>query len=347
MKSAIEGSLCMQLERHREPLRPIRRTLAEPAANDVLLRVRACAVCRTDLHVCDGELPNGMLPIVPGHEIVGEVIAAGHEARFAVGSRVGVPWLGSTCGRCDYCREQRENLCDHARFTGHQLDGGFAEHALADSRYCLALPDAFDDVHAAPLLCAGLIGFRALRMTGDARRVGLYGFGAAAHVVTQIATWQGRNVFAFTREDDAAAQRLALRLGACWAGSSEQAPPDQLDAAIIFAPVGGLVPTALARVRKGGSVVCGGIHMSDVPSFPYSLLWGERSIRSVANLTRSDGEAFLRIAPAALREICVEPFALTDANLALQRLRRGEVSGAAVLLPALAAGSSRGALANA
>lgn len=335
MSAAIEQSLCMRLHRHGEPLQAQLRSLQAPAGHEILLRVSACAVCRTDLHVVDGELPPVALPLVPGHEVVGEIIAAGPDARFAAGARVGVPWLGATCGTCAYCAKGLENLCDRARFTGYQLDGGFAQHMLADSRYCFELPSAIDDAHAAPLLCAGLIGYRSLQMTGDARCIGIYRFGAAAHLVTQIARWQGREVFAFTREGDVAAQALATRLGARWAGASSASPPEPLDAAIVFAPVGSLVPTALAHIRKGGAVVCGGIHMSDIPQFAYSLLWGERVIRSVANLTRRDGEEFLRIAPQAVQEICVEQFALEDANVALERLRSGSINGAAVLRPSL------------
>lgn len=330
---SMHTSLCMRLERPGQPLRPAQRSLDAPRGHQVLLKVRACAVCRTDLHVVDGELPNIPTPIVPGHEIVGEVIESGSESRWPVGTRLGVPWLAGTCGTCIYCRSGRENLCDAATFTGYQVDGGYAEYMLADSRYCLALPDGLDDVHTAPLLCAGLIGYRALGMTQDARRLGIYGFGAAAHLVTQVARWQGREVFAFTRRGDTAAQSLALELGATWAADSESAPPEPLDAAIIFAPVGSLVPAALRAVRKGGIVACGGIHMSDIPAFPYALLWGERSICSVANLTRRDGEEFLAIAPRAIREVRVQPFPLGEANLALERLRNGQISGAAVLLP--------------
>lgn len=323
----------MQLHRPGERLQPVVRSIPEPRGHEVLLKVRACAVCRTDLHVVDGELSDIRSPIVPGHEIVGEVIERGSMARWEVGSRVGVPWLAWTCGECDFCRSGRENLCDRARFTGYQVDGGYAQHMLADSRYCLALPTSVDDEHAAPLLCAGLIGYRSLRMTGEAKRVGIYGFGAAAHIITQVARWQGREVCAFTRKGDTAAQTFALELGATWAGDSAAAAPIELDAAIIFAPVGELVPAALRAVRKGGIVVCGGIHMSDIPQFPYSLLWGERSIRSVANLTRRDGEEFLAIAPHAVRDVRVESFRLEHANEALDRLRAGKIAGAAVLLP--------------
>lgn len=329
----VIDSFCMQLHRPCERLQPVMRSIADPREHEVLLKVSACAVCRTDLHLVDGELPDIPSPIVPGHQIVGEVIERGSTARWDVGSRVGVPWLAWTDGVCDFCRSGRENLCDHARFTGYQVDGGYAQHVLADSRYCFALPDGFDDAHAAPLLCGGLIGFRALRMTNDAKRIGIYGFGASAHIITQVARWEGRDVFAFTRAGDQQAQTLALELGAAWAGDSTGAAPIELDAAIIFAPVGELVPLALRAVRKGGIVVCGGIHMSDIPQFAYSLLWGERSIRSVANLTRRDGEEFLSIAPHAVRDVRIESFPLRDANEALNRLRTGKISGAAVLVP--------------
>ncbi len=288
----------------------------------MLLRVRACGVCRTDLHVVDGELPRPKLPLVPGHQIVGET---------EDGRRLGVPWLGWTCGECRYCTSGRENLCDLARFTGYDLDGGYAEWTVADERYCFPLPDDFGDLEAAPLLCAGLIGYRALRLAGDAERLGLYGFGAAAHIVAQVASSQGRRVFAVTREGDEEAQAFARSLGAEWAGAGS--PPEELDAAIIFAPAGELVPAALAAVAKGGTVVCAGIHMSDIPSFPYELLWGERTLRSVANLTRRDGEEFLALAPRVPVRTQVETFALEDANEALARLRAGDVRGALVLVP--------------
>ncbi len=294
-----------------------------PAAGQVLLRVRACGVCRTDLHVVDGELPQPKPEVVPGHEIVGEVD----------GRRVGVPWLGWTCGVCAFCKSGRENLCALARFTGYQLDGGYAEYAVADERYCFALPERYGDAEAAPLLCAGLIGHRALRMAGDARRLGLYGFGAAAHLIAQVAVLEGREVYAFTRAGDALAQRFARDLGARWAGSSLEAPPELLDAAIIFAPVGALVPAALKAVDKGGVVVCAGIHMSDIPSFPYQLLWGERVVRSVANLTRRDGEEFLALAARLPLRSRVQPFPLEQANEALAALREGRITGAAVLVP--------------
>jgi propanol-preferring alcohol dehydrogenase len=295
--------------------------------------VHACGICRTDLHVVDGELPEPRLPLVPGHEIVGSVVAAGDgAARFAPGARGGVPWLGWTCGECRFCRTGRENLCDRARFTGYQIDGGYAEYAVADERFCFAIPDGFDDVHAAPLLCAGLIGYRALRAAGDdAARLALYGFGAAAHVVAQVARHEGRRVFAFTRPGDAEGQRFALALGAEWAGGSDESPPEPVDAAIIFAPVGALVPAALRAVDRGGVVVCAGIHMSDVPAFPYAILWGERVVRSVANLTRRDGEEFLALAPRVPVRTEVATYPLAAANEALGDLRAGRVTGAAVL----------------
>ena len=317
------------------PGHALRRVTApdpEAGAGEVLLRVHACGVCRTDLHVCDGELPNPKLPLVLGHEIVGTVLECGPGAgRFAPGTRVGVPWLGWTCGECGYCRSGRENLCDRARFTGYQRDGGYAELAVADERFCFPLPPGFDDCAAAPLLCAGLIGYRSLMLAGDARRLGIYGFGAAAHIVTQVARHQGRRVFAFTRPGDDAGQTFAREQGAEWAGGSDKPAPEPLDAAIIFAPVGVLVPTALAAVAKGGSVVCAGIHMSDVPSFPYRLLWGERVVRSVANLTRQDGVDFLKVAGEIPIRTSVETYPLENANEALRDLRDGRVRGAAVL----------------
>jgi propanol-preferring alcohol dehydrogenase len=299
-----------------------------------VLEVRACGVCRTDLHVVDGDLRGGTLPIVPGHEIVGSVAALGAGvANFRPGDRVGVPWLGWTCGSCEYCVRGQENLCDRARFTGFHLDGGYAQYALADARYCFELPAEYDDVHAAPLLCAGLIGYRALRMTREARRLAIYGFGAAAHIVTQVARQQGREVFAFTRPGDTAGQRFAREFGASWAGDSGQQPPAKVDAAIIFAPVGALVPAALQSLNKGGAVVCAGIHMSEVPAFPYALLWEERQIQSVANLTRADGVEFLSLAAKMPIRIEVEALPLPRANEALSRLRAGEVRGAFVLRP--------------
>ena len=304
-----------------------------PGPRQILLRVHACGVCRTDLHVVDGELAGGKLPIVPGHEIVGRVVAAGAAVtRFKAGDRVGVPWLGSTCGTCDYCTSGRENLCSDARFTGFHLDGGYAEYVLADERYCFALPAAYSDAEAAPLLCAGLVGYRSLVMAGDARRLGIYGFGAAAHIVAQVARFQGRELYAFTRPGDDDARRFARGLGAVWAGDSDRPPPHPLDAAIIFAPVGALVPAALRAVAKGGTVVCAGIHMSDIPSFPYEILWGERSLKSVANLTRRDGEEFLQLAPQVPVKTSIEKFALAQANEALARLREGRITGAAVLV---------------
>ena len=306
----------------------------EPAPQQILLRVHACGVCRTDLHVVDGELTGGKLPIIPGHEIVGRVVAAGAAVtRFKAGDRVGVPWLASTCGACSYCTSGRENLCDEARFTGYQVDGGYAEYALADQGYCFALPEGYTDAEAAPLLCAGLIGYRALVRAGEAKRLGIYGFGAAAHIVAQVARFQGRQIFAFTRPGDDAGKQFARELGAAWTGDSDASPPEPLDAAIIFAPVGSLVPLALRGIAKGGTVVCAGIHMSDIPAFPYAILWGERSIKSVANLTRRDGEEFLRIAPQVPVKTAVEIFGLAQANEALQRLREGRITGAAVLVP--------------
>jgi propanol-preferring alcohol dehydrogenase len=298
----------------------------------VLLRVRACGVCRTDLHVVDGELPFLGRPVVPGHQIVGVIEARGPAAGdLAVGQRVGVPWLAWTCGACRFCASGRENLCEEARFTGYHVDGGFAEHAVADARYCFPIPDEYPDLQAAPLLCAGLIGYRSLAMTGDAGRLGLYGFGAAAHIVAQVARHQGRRVFAFTRPGDREARDFALSLGAEWAGDSGEAPPEPLDAAILFAPAGELVPAALRAVDRGGTVVCAGIHMSDIPSFPYRILWEERVVRSVANLTRSDGEEFLALAPKVPVRTEVESFPLSKANEALDRLRAGRIQGAAVL----------------
>ncbi len=326
-------ALFQTLHRPGELLQPEQREIPVPGAGQVLLRVRACAVCRTDLHVVDGELPDVRLPIVPGHEIVGEVLRCGSGVNLESGMRMGVPWLGSTCGHCPYCSSDQENLCDNARFTGYQLDGGFAEYVVADARYCFALPNTLDDVHAAPLLCAGLIGYRSLRMAGEGKRLGIYGFGAAAHIITQVAVWQGREVYAFTRQDDTTAQSFALNMGARWAGSSDESPPYPLDAAIIFAPVGALIPVALRAVRKGGAVVCGGIHMSDVPGFAYADLWGERIVRSVANLTRRDAVEFLELAPRIPVQTHVQTFALTEANTALARLRAGQLTGAAVLIP--------------
>ena len=313
------------------PLRLAELPDPEPSAGQVLLRVRACGVCRTDLHIVDGDLDRPKLPLVLGHQIVGEVVAGG--SRFAPGERVGVPWLGWTCGECRFCRAGQENLCDRARFTGYDLDGGYAELAVADERYCFPVPAGYPDEQAAPLLCAGLIGYRALRLASDAERIGLYGFGASAHIVCQVAVAQGRRVFAGTRAHDEDSQEFARSLGAAWAGDAIAGPPEELDAVIIFAPVGELVPPALGHVRKGGSVVCAGIHMSDIPSFPYELLWGERVLRSVANLTRADGEEFLALAPRVPVRTEVETFAVEDANDALDRVRSGAVRGAAVVLP--------------
>jgi propanol-preferring alcohol dehydrogenase len=304
-----------------------------PSAEQVLLRLRACAVCRTDLHVIDGELREPKTPLIPGHEIVGSVAAVGAAVtRFKVGDRLGVPWLGWTCGECSFCREGQENLCDRAKFTGYTLDGGYAEYTVADQRFCFPIPDDYSDVEAAPLLCAGLIGYRSLVKAGNGKRLGIYGFGAAAHIVAQVAKYQNREIYAFTRPGDNAAQQFALALGAVWAGSSDELPPVKLDAVIIFAPVGALVPQALKAVRKGGTVVSGGIHMSDIPSFPYAILWEERSICSVANLTRRDGAEFMALAPKVPVRTQVETFALEEANEALQRLRSGRIHGAAVLV---------------
>jgi alcohol dehydrogenase, propanol-preferring len=332
----------MVLERPRTPLVMRERPQRVPAAGEILIEIAACGVCRTDLHVVDGELPNPKLPIVPGHEIVGRVAAIGAGAtELALGERVGIPWLGSTCGVCGYCRSGRENLCDRALFTGYTRDGGYATHALADARYCFPLPQRQDDAEVAPLLCAGLIGWRSYRMAtaeelaGAARReaLGLYGFGAAAHILVQVAAWQGRRVYAFTRAGDEAAQVFAKSLGAVWAGGSDEMPPEPLDAAIIFAPVGSLVPLALKAVKKGGRVVCGGIHMSDIPSFPYRLLWEERHIVSVANLTRADAREFLALVPQAGVKSEVTRYPLAAANDALADLRAGRLQGAAVLIP--------------
>ena len=323
----------MVLDAPGEPLHEAELPDPRPGPGQLVLAVRACGVCRTDLHVVDGELPDPKLPLVPGHQIVGTVLEAGEGAdRFAPGDRVGVPWLGWTCGECRYCRSGQENLCDRARFTGYQLDGGYAERAVAGERFCFPIPEGYPDLQAAPLLCAGLIGYRALRLAGDTETLGLYGFGASAHIVVQVARHQGRRVLAFTREGDEAAQRFACELGAEWAGNALAPSPEELDAAIIFAPAGELVPAALAAVRKGGTVVCAGIHMSDIPSFPYSLIWGERVVRSVANLTRRDGEEFMALAPRVPVRTEVEAYRLLEANEALERLRAGRVRGAAVLV---------------
>ncbi len=315
----------MRLHGARQALQRDSVPLPEPGPGQVLLRVRACGVCRTDLHVVDGELPQCRTPITPGHEIVGTVVGTG--------KRVGVPWLGWTCGECAHCRAGRENLCERARFTGCHLDGGYAEYVVADERYCLALPERYSDAEAAPLLCAGLIGYRCYKLARDSRNLGIYGFGAAAHIVAQVARAEGRTVFAFTRKGDLQGQQFARFCGAHWAGGSEEAPPEPLDAAIIFAPVGELIPKALKATRKGGSVICGGIHMSDIPAFPYALLWGERVLRSVANLTREDGEGFMRLAGSMQLRMQTRVFPLRDANAALAALREGRLEGAAVLQP--------------
>jgi alcohol dehydrogenase, propanol-preferring len=326
--------LAMRLHAAHGELRADTVPVPEAGPGEILIAVRACGVCRTDLHIVDGELAAERLPLVPGHEIVGSVAARGAGAqRFAEGERVGVPWLGASCGTCEFCRAGRENLCDRARFTGLHCDGGYAEYVVAREDFCFSLPARYDDAHAAPLLCAGLIGYRALSMAPQARRLGLYGFGAAAHLIAQVAVQQGREVFAFTRPGDEPSRDFALRLGCSWAGESTSAPPLPLDAALIFAPVGALVPAALAAVRKGGIVICAGIHMSDIPAFPYSLLWGERCVRSVANLTRRDGEEFMKLAAAFPIDTSVRPYRLEEANLALADLRRGAFDGAAVLLP--------------
>ncbi len=325
----------MKLEAAGSRLRLLEQApVGAPGLGQVLIRVRACGVCRTDLHIVDGELDRPKLPLVPGHEIVGLVSAVGNGVTtLRPGDRVGVPWLGWTCGNCAFCRSGRENLCADARFTGYQIDGGYAEFAIADARYCFPIPAAYDDVAAAPLLCAGLIGYRALRLAGTAERLGLYGFGAAAHIAAQVARHLGQKVFAFTKPGDRAGQDFARALGAVWAGDSDALPPEPLDAALIFAPVGALVPAALAATEKGGTVVCAGIHMSDIPSFPYRLLWQERVLRSVANLTRRDGEEFLALAPLVPVRTVTKAFPLADANEALRRLREGEIEGAAVLVP--------------
>jgi propanol-preferring alcohol dehydrogenase len=323
----------MVLEAPGQPLTLRELRAPKPGPGEVLVRIAACAVCRTDLHVVDGELPEPKLPLIPGHEIVGRIERVGDAVtRFKPGERVGIPWLGWTCRQCPFCLSDRENLCSRARFTGYTIDGGYAEYTVANAFYCFPLPDAFTDTAAAPLLCAGLIGYRSLRKAGDARRLGLYGFGAAAHIIAQVATFQGRQVFAFTRPGDVIAQDFARRLGAVWAGGSDESPPEKLDAAIIFAPAGPLVPLALRAVEKGGTVVCGGIHMSDIPSFPYRELWEERTLCSVANLTRGDAQEFFAIAPRVPVQTKVEILPLHQANEALDRLRSGRVTGAAVLV---------------
>jgi alcohol dehydrogenase, propanol-preferring len=323
----------MLLEKPGLPLKMADLPVPKPDSKQVLLRVHACGVCRTDLHIVDGELTHPKLPLVLGHQIVGTVEALGEGVKhLTVGDRVGVPWLGHTCTHCRYCLTDRENLCDDAEFTGYQIDGGYAEYTVADERFCFPIPNGYPDLQAAPLLCAGLIGYRALRMTEDATRIGFYGFGASAHILIQLARYQGRQVFAFTRPGDRGAQTFACTLGASWSGGSDEQPPDELDAAIIFAPAGPLVPTALNAIAKGSVVVCAGIHMSDIPAFPYELLWGERVLRSVANLTRQDGEEFLALAPQVPIHTTVEAFPLSAANEAVEALRTGKIAGAAVLV---------------
>jgi propanol-preferring alcohol dehydrogenase len=323
----------MQLQAPHHPLEKVDLAQPTPGPGQVLVKVHACGVCRTDLHVVDGDLPSAKSPIIPGHEVVGSIAMTGTGVEgFRLGDRVGVPWLGFTCGECRYCRRGLENLCDAARFTGYTIDGGYAEYTVADSRYCFPLPEAYSDVEAAPLLCAGLIGYRALRMAGDAKRLGIYGFGAAAHIVAQLARHQGRDVFAFTRPGDTQAQSFARELGAVWAGDSDTPAPERLDAALLFAPVGSLVPAALRATAKGATVVCAGIHMSEIPAFPYEILWGERRVCSVANLTRADGAEFLQLAPKVPVRTTVTPYPLEQANEALTALRDGRLSGAAVLV---------------
>lgn len=323
----------MVLEAPQQPLRSVDLPVPTPNAHQLLLKVHACGICRTDLHILDGELTHPKLPLVMGHQIVGTVEAIGDQVTgFSQGQRVGVPWLGQTCQHCRYCNSGQENLCDQAEFTGYTLDGGYAEYAVADAQFCFPLPEDYPDLQVAPLLCAGLIGYRSYRMTGDAEKIGFYGFGAAAHILIQVARHQGRQVYAFTRPGDTSAQEFARKLGAVWAGGSDQAPPELLDAAIIFAPVGALVPAALKAIRKGGNVVCAGIHMSEIPAFPYDILWEERSICSVANLTRQDGEEFLAIAPQVPIQTEVTQFSLQQANEALEALRNGEFNGSAVLV---------------
>ncbi|WP_026731681.1 zinc-dependent alcohol dehydrogenase family protein [Fischerella sp. PCC 9605] len=323
----------MLLEAPCQPLRLADLPVPKPNPEQVLIRIHACAVCRTDLHIVDGELTHPKLPLIPGHQIVGTVEAVGERVeRFRVGDRVGVPWLGHTCDRCRYCVSGRENLCDYAQFTGYNLDGGYAEYTVADYRFCFSIPEGYPDLQAAPLLCGGLIGYRAYRMTGDAEKLGFYGFGSAAHILIQLARYQGRQVFAFTRSGDTEGQEFARHLGAVWAGGSDELPPEPLDAAIIFAPIGKLVPAALRAVAKGGVVVCAGIHMSDIPAFPYEILWEERVLRSVANLTRRDGEEFLALAPKVPIRTEVNLFGLNEANEALDALRSGKIEGSAVLV---------------
>lgn len=324
----------MQFEGIGKPLKMVEREVPVPGAGQLLVEISACAVCRTDLHLIDGDLPDPKIPVVPGHEIVGHVLETGDGvAGFSVGQRVGIPWLGHVCGHCHFCDSGRENLCDDAKFTGYQIDGGYATHAVADADFCFALPDGYDDAHAAPLLCAGLIGHRCLKAAGEARRIGIYGFGAAAHIITQVAIAEGREIYAFTSPGDTTAQDFARSLGCVWAGGSNAFPPVPLEAAIIFAPVGPLVPVALEAVEKGGTVVLGGIHMSDVPSMPYRILWGERVVRSIANLTRDDAREFMQIAARVQIDTSVTTMPLEQANEALARLRAGNVSGAIVLVP--------------
>ena len=345
MEGPAGGNMrAMVLEQQGQALVLREHPVPSPRPGQVLLEVSACAVCRTDLHILDGELPHPKLPLIPGHEIVGRVVQTAQDGSgLSVGDRVGVPWLGWTCGACAFCIAGKENLCAEARFTGYTLDGGFAEYAVADQRFCVPIPESYSDVQAAPLLCAGLIGYRSLVRAGDARRIGIYGFGAAAHIITQVAVYQGREIYAFTRPGDERAQAFARELGATWAAGSDQRPAEELDAAIIFAPAGELVPVALGAVRKGGTVVCGGIHMSEIPSFPYELLWGERCVCSVANLTRADAKEFMKIAPKVPVRTATETFALEQANEALGRLRAGRVRGAAVLTMARhAPGQHRG-----
>lgn len=323
----------MILDAPHQPLRQVELPIPTPAAEQVLLRVHACGICRTDLHIVDGELTDPKLPLIPGHQIVGTVMAVGEQVqRFKPGDRVGVPWLGHTCHHCRYCLSGRENLCDFAQFTGYQINGGYAEYTVADQHFCFPIPAGYPDLQAAPLLCAGLIGYRSFKMLGDAQRIGFYGFGSAAHILIQVARHQRREVFALTRAGDNAGQQFARELGAVWAGSAEEGPPVELDAAIIFAPAGPLVPAALRAIAKGGVVVCAGIHMSDIPAFPYEILWGERMVRSVANLTRQDGEEFLALAPQIPIRTEVTQFPLTQANEALHALREGKFHGSAVLV---------------
>lgn len=324
----------MVLDSANSPLRLAELPMPVPKENEVLLKVHACGVCRTDLHVADGELANPKYPLILGHEIVGSIVDKGQKVeRFTIGQRLGVPWLGHTCGQCRYCTNNHENLCDNALFTGYTLNGGYAEYTVADQRYCFPIPESYSDAEAAPLLCAGLIGYRALIAAGDAQRLGIYGFGAAAHIIAQAAHYQGRKIFAFTKPGDVAGQQFAIALGASWAGDSNMPPPEEMDAAIIFAPVGALIPQALRHTAKGGIVVCAGIHMSDIPQFPYSILWGERTVRSIANLTRQDGEEFLALAPKIGIHTEVTTFPLSSANEVLELLRQGKIRGAAVLVP--------------